>query len=224
MKKKFWSHVAGMLIATSIFTCNVEAAQINTIIDTGSGMFAEPEKVYQEIDNTVKSWFFPSDEELKQMKFTERQALKNSSHVLVPTSDSDATVQIYREEKGVTDNTDTMVTGTQIRDVSMTKADLAELSNQLGSDYIMYFRVTNAVPTISVGFMSAGQKVNVTTDFRVWDAKKNNYVFVKRYQTTGSSSSFYAGMGSAGKAVKDGLEKALKQISADKAKIVAVVK
>ena len=46
---------------------------------------------------------------------------------------------------------------------------------------------------------------------------------MKRYQTTGSSSSFYMGMGSASNAVKNGLEKALKQISADKAKIVAAV-
>ena len=53
---------------------------------------------------------------------------------------------------------------------------------------------------------------------------KGNYVFVKRYVTTGSSSSFYAGIGSASNAVKDGLEKALKQIkSLEKAKIKTTI-
>ncbi len=47
---------------------------------------------------------------------------------------------------------------------------------------------------------------------------------MKRYVTTGSSSSFYAGIGSASNAVKDGLEKALKQIDNDKSQIIAVVK
>ena len=195
-----------MAALVCMMSVSAEAAQINTVIDTGSGMFAEPEKVYSEIDKAVKGWF-PT----------------KAGHTFVPTSDSDAIVQIYREEKGSTANSDAMIAGTQARDVSMTKDDLAHLSSELGSDYIMYFPVTNAVPTVSVGFMSAGQKTNVTTDFRIWDAKAGKYAFVKRYQTTGSSSSFYMGMGSASNAVKNGLEKALKQISADKAKIVAAV-
>lgn len=225
MKKAVMMKFLGLYLAASMYATSAEAAQINTIIDTGSGMFAEPEKIYTEIDETIKGWFFPSDEAMKEMTFSERLALKQQEqHVLVPTSESDAIVQIYREEKGSAVNADEMVTGTQARDITMTKADFANLSKELGADYIMYFRVTNTVPTISVGFMSAGQKTNVTTDFRVWDAKKGNYVFVKRYVTTGSSSSFYAGVGSASNAVKDGLEKALKQIDKDKSKIIEVVK
>lgn len=203
MKLKKYLTMAALVCMLS---ASVEAAQINTIIDTGSGMFAEPEKVYEEIDTTIKGWF-PA----------------RAGHKFVPTADSDAIVQIYREEKGATVNTDEMVAGTQARDVSMSKEDLAKLSSELGADYIMYFRVTNTVPTVSVGFMSAGQKTNVTTDFRIWDARAEKYVFVKRYQTTGSSNSFYMGVGSASKAVKNGLEKALKQISADKAKILDAV-
>lgn len=221
MKKK----ILGFMLAATMFAASAEAAQINTIVDTGSGMFAEPEKIYNEIDETLKSWFLPSEKEMKKMTFSQRMALKNGEqHVLVPISESDAIVQIYREEKGAAVSTDQMVTGMQARDITITKEDLANLSAELGSDYIMYFRVTNTVPTVSVGFMSAGQKTNVTTDFRVWDAKQQKYVFVKRYVTTGSSSSFYAGVGSASNAVKDGLEKALKQIDKDKAKIIEVVK
>lgn len=224
MKKAIVKNILGLCVAATMFAGNAEAGQVNTIIDTGSGMFAEPEKIYQEIDDTIKGWFFPSEEEMREMTFTQRRALKEAAPTLIPASESDAIVQIYREEKGVAASTDQMVTGMQGRDLTLTKADFANLSTELGADYIMYFRVTNTVPTVSVGFMSAGQKTNVTTDFRVWDAAKGNYVFVKRYVTTGSSSSFYAGMGSASNAVKDGLEKALKQISEDKAKIVEVVK
>lgn len=225
MNKKIIMKCLGVFLAASMYVSSAEAAQINTIIDTGSGMFAEPEKIYTKIDNTIRGWFFPSEDELKNLTFSQKQALKKGEqHVLIPVSESDAIVQIYREEKGAAVNTDTMVTGAQARDITITKEDFANLSKELGADYIMYFRVTNTVPTISVGFMSAGQKTNVTTDFRVWDAKQGNYVFVKRYVTTGSSSSFYAGVGSASNAVKDGLEKALKQIDKDKAKIIAVVK
>ncbi len=161
----------------------------------------------------------------KKLTFTQRHALNNGkSNILVPISDSDAIVQIYREEKGAAMSSDQMVTGTQTRNMIITKYDLAKLSKELKADYILYFRVTNTVPTVSVGFFSAGQKTNVTTDFRVWDAAQQNYVFVKRYVTTGSSSSFYAGVGSSSNAVKDGLEKALKQIDKDKSQIIEVVK
>ena len=81
------------------------------------------------------------------------------------------------------------------------------------------------MPTISVGFFSSGQKTNVTTDFRIWDKQTGKYVFAKRYQTTGSSSSVLSyGFGSSANAVKDGLNKALEQIDKDKATIVSCVK
>lgn len=225
MKKSIIAQCAAMLLAANFFAVSAEASQINTIVDTGSGMFAEPEKVYGQIDDTLKSWFFPSEKEMKKMTFSQKHILKTGEQiVLVPISESDGIVQIYREEKGAAVSSDEKVTGTNARNITITKEDLAKLSKELGSDYIMYFRVTNTIPTVSVGFMSAGQKTNVTTDFRVWDAKKENYVFVKRYVTTGSSSSFYLGAGSASNAVEDGLEKALKQIDKDKDKIIAVVK
>ncbi len=225
MLKKRLSKIVGTFLAVSMFAVSAEAAQINMIIDTSSGAFAEPEKVYEQIDETVRGWFFPSEEEMKSMTFSERQALKNSSHVLVPIADSDATVQIYREENGLVANYDYMVAGVQARDMSMSKDDLANLSTKLGADYILYFRITNSMPTFSGGFMSAGQKVNVVTDFRVWDAKQKNYTFVKRYQTKGSSSTFYAGgAGSTTRAIEKGLKKALEQIDEDKGEVLAVVK
>ena len=85
-----------MAALVCMMSVSAEAAQINTVIDTGSGMFAEPEKVYSEIDNAVKGWF-PA----------------KAGHTFVPASDSDAIVQIYREEKGSTVNSDTMIAGTR---------------------------------------------------------------------------------------------------------------
>lgn len=226
LKKSFVVKVAGVLLTTNMLMGGVEAAQINTIIDTGTGMFAEPEKVYEQIDESIKDWFFPNKKDMDKMTFSEKQAIKanNAQHMLVPIAETDGIVQIYREEKGLAAANDSMMAGTSVRDMSMSRADMIALSKEFGADYVLYFRVTNTVPTMSVGFMSAGQKTNVTTDFRIFDNAQQKYVFVKRYQTTGSSNSFYAGMGSSSKAVRDGLGKALKQISKDRAKIIAVIK
>lgn len=46
-----------MATLVCMMSVNAEGMQINTVIDTGAGMFAEPEKVYSEIDNAVKGCF-----------------------------------------------------------------------------------------------------------------------------------------------------------------------
>ena len=217
--------ILAMTAAACLLTISSYAAQINTIIDTGSGMWSDPEKVYTEVDESVKSWFGLSDQSMEELNFKERLALKNKSDLtFIPTADSDAAVQVYREERGRATADDGMVPGMVARDISLDRDDLAALSKELGSDYIFYFRITNSEPTYSAGFFSAGQKVNVTTDFRIWDAKQAKYVFIKRYQTTGSSKSIYVGMGSTSHAIEKGLKKALDKIGNDKAQIVAVVK
>lgn len=225
-RKDFVNGILLTMLVVAFCGGKADAAQINTIIDTGSGMFAEPEKVYQEIDKHVRSWFCPSEEDQKKLTLYERMHMDNSSHhILIPTSESDAIVQIYREEKGAAVSMDMEVTGVQNRDIVLTQADFQKLSEQLGADYIVYFRVTSSMPTISVGLFSSGQKINVTTDFRIWDNKTCKYVFVKRYQTTGSSNSVLSyGFGSSVNAVKEGLNKALEQIDKDRAAIIASVK
>lgn len=39
--------IVGLAVLSCLLSVTAEAAQINTIIDTGSGMFAEPEKSLQ---------------------------------------------------------------------------------------------------------------------------------------------------------------------------------
>lgn len=224
MLRKRLGKMLGTFLAVSMFAVSAEAAQINMIVDSGSGMFAEPEKVYETIDETVRDWFFPSEEEMKSMTFSERRALKEANHVLIPCSESDAVVQIYREEKGMTVSyDDSMVSGMQARDMGMTKQDMTNLSEELGADYILYFRVTNSIPRVSMGFWTAKQTVNVVTDFRVWDAKQKQYTFIKRYQNKGKSS-VVPGHDYDSRAVEKGLKKALEQINEDKDKIIAAIK
>ena len=222
MKKAVIAKCLGVLLAANILACSTEAAPINTIIDATSGMFRAPEAVYDEIDSTVTSWFFPSEEEMKKMTFSQRMVLENGKqHVLVPFSESDAIVQIYREEKAAAVSTSQAVsdlqafTGIQVLDSTITKDDLAKLSTRLGSDYILYFRVVNNAPD----YISDSVKISVTTDFRVWDAKKGDYVYAKRYVTSGSS-----GSRSTSYAIRFGLIQALNQIDKDKDKILAIVK
>ena len=225
MKKAVIAKCLGVLLAVNILACSAEAARINTVIDTTSGMYGDPESVYNEIDYTVKSWFFPSEEEMKKMTFSQRTALENGNqHVLVPFSESDAIVQIYREEKAAAIIRGQAVsdlqpfTGMQVLDTTINKEDLVKLSPRLGADYILYFKVTNNVPA----YISDSQKVNVTTDFRVWDAKIGDYVFAKRYVTAGFARTRHYGLGSPSDAIRSGLIQALDQI--DKDKIIALLK
>lgn len=214
-----------MTIAACMYSISVYATQINTIIDTGSGMWSEPEKVYSEVDNRIKNWFGVSDKEKRELNFKERLALENKNNLIfIPTDDSDAVVQIYREERDRTVASDGMITGMIERDISLNKEDLKVLSKELKSDYIFYFRITNSLPTYSKDFFSNIQKVNMITDFRIWDVKQEKYVFLKRYQTTGSSKSFDFGYGSTEHAIKKGLKKAFEKIEKDKEQIIAVVK
>ena len=217
--------ILALTVADCLCSISVYATQINTIIDTGSGMWAEPEKVYSEIDDSVKCWFGLSNKEKGELNFKEKLALENKRNLtFIPTGDSDAAVQVYREERGRAVASDGMVTGLVEKDMSLDREDLRILSKELGADYIFYFRIINSQPTYSVGFFSAGQKVNVITDFRIWDARQEKYVFIKRYQTTGSSKSFYVGIGSTSHAIEKGLHKALEKIEDDKDQIIAVVK
>lgn len=64
--------ILAMTAAACLLTISSYAAQINTIIDTGSGMWSDPEKVYTEVDESVKSWFGLSDQSMEELNFKER--------------------------------------------------------------------------------------------------------------------------------------------------------
>ena len=182
---------------------DVQATQVAVLLDTPSGYFAEPEKVYESIQNTLNNIFKGS-----------------SLYKVQPLGETDAYLQIYREEHDLANNMENGYMTVAGRDLSLKKENVNELCKSLGADYVIYTRVTNSMPRYTGGFWSAGQKVNVVLDFRVWSNKKEDYVYTKRTTTTGSSSTFYVGgVGSSSHAVEDGLKKGLQEVEKDATKI-----
>ena len=57
MKKAIMKNILGLCVAATMFAGNAEAGQVNTIIDTGSGMFAEPEKFIRKLMIQLKDGF-----------------------------------------------------------------------------------------------------------------------------------------------------------------------
>lgn len=49
--------IVGLAVLSCLLSVTAEAAQINTIIDTGSGMFAEPEKFTVKLIPRLKAGF-----------------------------------------------------------------------------------------------------------------------------------------------------------------------
>ena len=192
------------LSTTSALSLSTDAnVNVTVILDTPSGYFSEPEKVYETIQESLNNIF------------------QNSSrYKIMPMSESDSYLQIYREEHDLAGASENGYGAVANRDLSLKKENVNEICKHFGSDYLIYTRVTNSMPRISVGFMSAGQKVNVILDFRVWSDKKGDYVYTKRITSTGSSNTFYTGgIGSASHAVEKGLKKGLKEVEKDASKI-----
>ena len=180
-----------------------EKSTVAVVLDTPGGMFSEPEKVYTMVQESLDNIFKGA-----------------AQYKILPLGETDSYVQIYREENDLTLNMDTAVTGVTQRDLSLKKDDINKICKHFEADYVIYTRVTSTAPRVSIGFMSAGQKVNVTLDFRVWSDKKADFVYMKRTMTTGSSKTIYAGgMGSSSHAVEKGLKKGLEEIEKDSLKI-----
>ena len=181
--------------------------KVSVILDTPSSSFASPEKIYKTVDSSLSKIF-----------------QNNSKYDIQSLGDTDAYVQLYREDKNRAATVDNgIITSSGERDLSLTREDLPELCSHFESDYMIYIRVANSTPTLTGSVFSAGQKVNVTLDFRIWSVAKNDFVYLKRYVTTGSSSSFYIGMGSSVRAINKALKKGLSEIEKDAANILAVM-
>lgn len=201
-----------LVLATMMFSVSHQAyaldldgekSTVAVVLDTPGGMFSEPEKVYTMVQGSLDNIF----KGVAQYK-------------ILPLGETDSYVQIYREENDLTLNMDTAITGVTQRDLSLKKDDISKICKHFEADYVIYTRVTSTAPRVSIGFMSAGQKVNVTLDFRVWSDKKADFVYTKRAMTTGSSKTIYAGgMGSSSHAIEKGLKKGLEEIEKDSLKI-----
>ena len=214
MIKKIFSVLC--MAAVIVFAATTQALamgdiKVGVILDTPAGNFAEPEKVYTTTQASLDVIF------------------KNATQFdVMPVSECDAYVQLYREENGLAATYDDTNYATASRDLTFKKEDVAKMCNHFDSNYLVYIRVSTTNPRSTGGVFTSGQKVNVITDFRIWSREKNDFVYVARKTTTGSSNTvnisiFGRGSGSAENAVEDGLKKGLEEVEKDKAKILAAM-
>ena len=204
MLKKIFTALC--MAAVIVFAAQTQAyaAKIVMILDAPTGTFTEPEKVYSLVENMMNNM------------------LKNSvDYEIIPPSDTENYVQIYREEHDMISSTG--ADEGQHDEKWLKKEDLNNICTYFGGDYIIYTRVTSTAPKVSVGFFSASQKMNVVTDFRVWSNAKKDFSYMKRATTSGSSTAIYAGIGSSSRALEKGLNKGLQEIEKDKNKIIAAM-
>ena len=169
---------------------------VAVILELPHAVLSEPQIVHKNLDETLNKIFGDY-----------------SRFKIIPVEETSLYFQLYLEENDLLNSFDSY----------LKKENLSELDQYFESDYLIYVRVSNGISKFSAGLFSASQKVNVTTDFRVWSEEKSDYVYLKRFQETGKSTSVYVGIGSAEHAIEKGLKKALKQIEKDAVKIRAAM-
>ena len=204
MLKKVFSVLC--MAAVILFAANSQAyaAKVVVLLDAPTGTFTEPEKVYSLVEETL-----------------DKVLQKSSAYEILPPSDTENYIQIYREEHD-------MISSSGADEGAhdekwFKKEDINNICTHFGGNYVVYIRVTSTAPKVSVGFFSNSQKMNVVTDFRVWSNVKKDFAYMKRATTQGSSTAIYAGMGSSAHALEKGLKKGLAEIEKDAAKIRAAM-
>ena len=201
MLRKIFSALC--MAAVILFAAQTQAyaAKVVMIFDAPTGTFSEPEKVYRLVQDTLGNILADSA----------------ADYEILSPADTENYVQIYREEHD-------LITSIGAEEGERVEAyfkmeDIDNICTHFGGDYLVYTRVTNTVPKISVGIFSASQKTNVVTDFRVWSNSKKNFAYMKRATTQGKSTALYAGIGSSSRALEKGLKKGLLEIELDADKI-----
>lgn len=205
MLKKIFSVLC--MTAMILFAAHGQAfaAKVVIVLDAPTGTFTEPEKVHAMVETSLG------------------KILGNSSeYEIVPFTDTENFVQIYREEHDMI-----MSTGAdegQHEEKWLKKEDINNVCNNFGGNYVVYVRVTSTAPKHSTGIFTSGQKMNVVTDFRVWSNSKKDFSYMKRATTQGSSqtvniSVFGRGSGSSSHALEKALNKGLQEIEKDSPKI-----
>ena len=205
MLKRFFSVLCAATMILFVAHSQAYAAKVAIILDAPTGTFTEPEKVYNMVETSLG------------------KILTNSSeYEILPAMDTENYVQIYREEHDMI-----MSTGAdegRHEEKWLKKEDIGNICNHFGGNYVIYIRVTSSEPKRSTGIFTSGQKMNVVTDFRVWSNSKQDFSYMKRATTQGSSqtvnvSIFGRGDGSSTHALEKALNKGLQEIEKDAAKI-----
>ena len=200
MLKKIFSLLCMTAVILLSAHSQAYAAKIVVVLDAPTGTFTEPEKVYSLVETSLG-----------------KILQNNSEYEIIPPSDTENYVQIYREEHD-------MIMSTGADEGShdekwLKKEDINNICNHFGGNYMVYVRVTSTAPKHSIGLFSQSAKTNVVTDFRVWSNSKKDFSYMKRATTQGSSTAIYMGTGSSMRALEKALNKGLQEIEKDAAKI-----
>ena len=211
MFKRFCLILTALILLVSVGNTRTSAEVINAdkidvafILDTPSGKFSEPEKVYESFQGSMDK-IFKDD-----VRFS-----------VIPFNDTEPYVQIYREENDLTFSVDDDYTQVSTRDVSLKKKDIDNICKYFETDYIIYVRVTSTAPRFYDGPFTVSKRINITLDFRIWSNAMADFVYAKRAVKTGASTAVYLGSGSAARAVDKGVKNCLKDIEKDAHRIKA---
>ena len=200
MLKKIFSVLC--MAAVIVFAANsqAQAAKVVILLDAPTGTFTEPEKVYSLVETSLG------------------KILGNSSdYEILPPSDTENYIQIYREEHDMISSTG--ADEGQHDEKWFKKEDINNICNHFEGNYVIYIRVTSTAPKHSMGLFSQSSKMNVVTDFRVWSNVKKDFAYMKRATTQGTSTAIYMGSGSSSRALEKALNKGLQEIEKDASKI-----
>ena len=131
------------------------------------------------------------------------------------------TFKFYREEHDMVYTADIDdSTQTSTRNLLLKKEDVNNICKHFSTPHLIYIRVTSTAPTLSGGWFTTSQKVNMTMDFRIWSDAKGDFTYTKRAMAKGTSTTVYAGgIGSASHAIVKALKKGLAEVEKDSVKI-----
>ena len=207
MLKKFFNVFIMTVVLIVVSNNQAFAYRAAVILDTPSGMFSDPEKVYKTLQTSFDNIFGAGSD-------------------IMPLGETDSYVQIYREEHDLIYTADIDdSTQTSNRDLILKKEDIKATCKHFGTPYVIYVRITSTAPRTSVGFFTASQKINVTLDFRIWSDSEGDFTYAKRTSATGASTTVYAGgNGSTSHAIERGLKKNLQQIEKEASTITSAMK
>ena len=178
------------------------AAAIVIVLDVPTGRFSEPESVYRMVEKSM-------EDVLGEYK----------SYEIIPPSETENYVRLYREEHDLIFSTG--AEEDKVTERYFKKADIDNICKHFRGKHLIYTRLTNTKPRLALGFglLYASQKTNVVMDYRIWSNRKKDFTYMKRLTAKGTSTSILDYSPSTAKSLRDGLKKALQEITDDEIKI-----
>ena len=202
MLKKIFSNLCMATFLLFVVSSRACAAEVVIVLDAPIGTFSEPEKVHELIENSLENILGDY-----------------RSYEIVPPSETENYVQLYREEHdmifstGAEENKQT--------EYYLKKADVDNICTHFRGKHLIYIRFTSTAPryVIGHGLLYTSQKTNAVMDFRVWSSRKKDFTYMRRLTAKGSSTAVLDVFPSTSRSLQKGLKKILREIEDDEIKI-----